>query len=48
MKLYTYSTHGIKSQGFADSCGPIFGGEDVDTLYKSIQRMLNRLYYWGK
>ena len=42
------NTYGIKGQGFADDCGPMIGGNEVDTLCKSMQRMLNRLYHWGK
>ena len=37
----------MTGQGFADDCGPMIGGDNTHEMYKSMQRMLNRLYHWG-
>ena len=42
------NTYGITGQGFADDCGPLIGGKDRHTMYKNMQRMLNRLNSWRK
>ena len=33
-------------QGFAEDCDPMIGGDNTHEMYKSMQRMLNRLYHW--
>ena len=40
--------YGVMGQGFADDCGPMIGGDNTHEMYKSMQRILNRLYHWGK
>ena len=42
------NTYGITGQGFADDCGPLIGGNSTHDMYKNMQRMLNKLYLWGK
>ena len=38
----------MTGQGFADDCSPMISGDNTHEMYKSMQRMLNRLYHWGK
>ena len=38
----------MTGQGFADDCGPMIGGDNTHDMYKSMQRMLNKLYHWGE
>ena len=38
----------MTGQGFADDCGPMIGGDNTHEMYKSMQRMLNKLYHWGE
>ena len=40
--------YGVTGQGFADDCGPMIGGDNTHEMYKSMQRMLNKLYHWGE
>ena len=40
--------YGVTGQGFADDCGPMIGGNNTHDMYKSMQRMLNKLYHWGE
>ena len=40
--------YGVTGQGFADDCGPMIGGNNTHEMYKSMQRMLNKLYHWGE
>ena len=40
--------YGISGQGFADDCGPMIGGDNTHDMYRSTQRMLNKLYHWGE
>ena len=37
--------YGVTGQGFADDCGPMIGGDNTHEMYKSMQRMLNKLYH---
>ena len=38
----------MAGQGFADDSGPMIGDDNTHEMYKSMQRMLNRLYHWGE
>ena len=38
----------MTGQGFADDCGPMTGEDNTYEMYKSMQRMLNKLYHRGE
>ena len=42
------NNYGVTGQGFTDDCGPMTGGDNTHEMYKSMQRMLNKLYHWGE
>ena len=40
--------YGVTGQGFADDYGPMIGANNTHEMYKSMQRMLKKLYHWGE
>lgn len=38
----------IEGNGYADDCAAVFGGPDMPTIGRRLQRMLDRLVVWGE
>lgn len=46
--IHIINKHGIEGNGYADDCAAVFGGPDMDTIQRRMQRMLDNLVVWGE